>query len=53
MKCGTWFNRVGIFNETCCDFGDSGATSLSEVLKVNSSLTQLNLGLSLLMNMIN
>ena len=35
------------------DIGSSGATSLSEVLKVNSSLTQLNLGLSLLLNMIN
>ena len=33
--------------------GDSGATSLSEALKVNSSLTQLNLRLSLWLNMIN
>ena len=34
-------------------FGESGVTSLSEALKVNSSLTQLNLELSLLLNMIN
>ncbi len=32
--------------------GYSGATSLSEVLNVNSSLTQLELGLSLLLNII-
>ena len=30
--------------------GESGASSLSEALKVNSSLTQLNLGVSLLLN---
>ena len=35
------------------NIGDSGASSLSEALKVNSSLTQLNLGVSLLLNMIN
>ena len=48
-----WLNGVCIFKETGCDFGDSGATSLSEVLKVNSSLTQLVLEMSLLLNMIN
>ena len=37
----------------CNRIGDSGVTSLSEALKVNSSLTQLNLRVSLLMNMIN
>ena len=35
------------------NIGESGATSLSEALKVNSSLTQLDLRVSLLMNMIN
>ena len=34
------------------NIGESGATSLSEALKVNSSLTQLDLGVSLLLNMI-
>ena len=33
--------------------GDSGTTSLSEALKVNSSLTQLNLRVSLLLSFIN
>ena len=35
------------------DIGPSGTTSLAGALSVNSSLTQLELGLSLLMNMIN
>ena len=34
------------------NIGSSGATSLSDALKVNSSLTQLDLGLILLLNMI-
>ena len=34
------------------NIGDSGATSLSSALKVNSSLTQLNLEMSLLLDMI-
>ena len=46
-------NGVGIFNETGRYIGDSGATSLSEVLKVNSSLTQLDLRVRLLLSMIN
>ena len=36
----------------CNDIEDSGVTSLSEALKVNSSLTELDLGLSLSLNMI-
>ena len=36
-------NGVGIFNEIGCFIGDSGITSLSSALKVNSSLTQLDL----------
>ena len=35
------------------EIGDSGTTSLSSALKVNSSLTHLNLCVNLLMNMIN
>jgi hypothetical protein len=41
------------FKETGQNIGSSGTTSLSEGLKVNSSLTQLDLGVSLLLNMIN
>ena len=39
--------------ENVCFIGSSGATSLSVLLKVNSSLTQLDLSVSLLLNMIN
>ena len=46
-------NGVGIFKRIHCYIGSSGATSISEVLKVNSSITQLELGLSLLLNLIN
>ena len=46
-------NGVGIFKEIDYRIGSSGATLLSEALKVNSSLTQLDLEVSLLLNMIN
>ena len=36
-------NGVDIFKEAWHEIGGSGATSLSEVLKVNSSLTKLDL----------
>ena len=36
-------NKVSIFKELHCGLGDSGASSISEALKVNSSLTQLEL----------
>ena len=37
-------NGVGIFKTIDCYIGKSEATSLSEALKVNSSLTDLELG---------
>ena len=39
----TVFNRIGVFMEIGCGIGSPEATSLSEALKVNSSLTQLDL----------
>ena len=36
-------NRIDVSREMGCEIGSSGATSLSEALKVNSSLTQLDL----------
>ena len=45
-------NEVYVYKEIDWKIGDSGATSLSEALKVNSSLTQLDLKMSFLLNMI-
>ena len=53
MKCGICEKQSWFFKEICREIGDSGVTSLSDALKVNSSLTQLYLKLSLLLNMIN
>ena len=49
----TALNRIDVFMEIGCGIGSPGATSLSEALNVNSSLTQLDLGVSLLLNLMN
>ena len=48
-----WQIELVFSRKIVCGIGMSGITSVSETLKVNSSLTQLDLGLSLLLNMIN
>ena len=52
-ECAIWIWLIIIESHSISnDIGPSGATSLSEALKVNSSLTELNLRSSLLLNMI-
>ena len=52
MKNGVLVNRV-FSKEKGCRIGYPKSSALSKGLMVNSSLTRLDLGLSLLLNMIN